>query len=127
MAPPLYVSYPSIPAVVCVILLLHLLPLQLRMHHIGQAPGPASVSPHLLTLPAGAEEASGQRDKTEEQAGLCDSGHFQHTLGVPSFGMSFGMSSEVLGKQRRRCALANTRRAQLLVYTSNLRPHTLVA
>jgi hypothetical protein len=44
MAPPLYVSYPSIPAVVCVILLLHLLPLQLRTHHIGQAPGPASAS-----------------------------------------------------------------------------------
>ena len=50
-----YVIYPSIPAVVWVIWL----PLQLLTHHIGQAPGPAGASPHLLTLPAGAAEASG--------------------------------------------------------------------
>ena len=36
-------SVTSIPAVVCVILL----PLQLRTHHIGQAPGPAGGSPDL--------------------------------------------------------------------------------
>ena len=35
-------------------------PLQLRTHHIGQAPGPAGASLHLPKLPAaaGAEEAS---------------------------------------------------------------------
>jgi hypothetical protein len=35
--------YTSITVVVWVILL----PLQLRTHHIGEAPGPASASPHL--------------------------------------------------------------------------------
>jgi hypothetical protein len=35
--------YTSITAVVWVILL----PLQLRTHHIGEAPGPACASPHL--------------------------------------------------------------------------------
>jgi hypothetical protein len=34
--------------------------LQLRTHHIGQAPGPAGASPHLPKLPAGAAEASGR-------------------------------------------------------------------
>ena len=50
------VTHQSIPAGVWVILL----PLQLRTHHIGQAPGPAGASPHLPKLPAGAEEASGR-------------------------------------------------------------------
>jgi len=43
------VIYPSIPAGVWVILL----PLQLRAHHIGEAPGPACASPNLPKLPAG--------------------------------------------------------------------------
>ena len=55
------VIYPSIPAGVWVILP----PLELRTHHIGQAPGPAGASPHLPKLPAGAEAASGR-------VGLCD-------------------------------------------------------
>ena len=38
--------YTSTPAVVWVILL----PLQLRTHHTGQAPGPAGASPHLPKL-----------------------------------------------------------------------------
>jgi hypothetical protein len=49
-----YLIHPSIPAGVWVTLP----PLQLRTHHIGEAPGPAGASPHLPTLPAGAAEAS---------------------------------------------------------------------
>ena len=50
------VIYPSIPAGVWVILP----PLQLRAHHIGQAPGPAGATPHLPKLQAVAQEASGR-------------------------------------------------------------------
>ncbi len=51
-----YVIHPRIPAGVWV----NLPPLQLRTHHIVQAPGPAGASPYLPTLPAGAAEASGR-------------------------------------------------------------------
>ena len=69
-----------------------LAPLQLRTHHIGQAPGPAGASPHLPKLPAGAAEASGRAVVVGLRPLLTQS---RRAI------VSFGMTSEALGNKRR--------------------------
>jgi hypothetical protein len=59
--------YENIPAVDWVILL----PLQLGTHHIGQAPGPASASPHLpKLLDQQVQKRPEQRGEVEQEGGF---------------------------------------------------------